>query len=47
MWAIVLVVDQRRAAGSVALTGLGFVTLAALILVARALSVPFRRDRAG
>jgi hypothetical protein len=45
VWAIVVVLDQRRAPGSVALTALGFVTLAALILVARALSVAPRRNR--
>ncbi len=47
VWAIVVVIDQRRAPGSVALTALGFVTLAALILVARALSVTPRRNRPG
>jgi hypothetical protein len=47
VWVVVVVLDQRRAPGSVALTALGFVTLAALILVTRALSVPPRRDGAG
>jgi hypothetical protein len=47
VWAIVVVMDQRRAPGSVALTALGFVTLAALIVVTRALSVTPRRDRPG
>jgi hypothetical protein len=45
VWAIVVVLDQRHAPGSVALTAMGFVTLAALILVARALSVTPRGDR--
>jgi hypothetical protein len=39
MWGIVVILDQRSAPGSVVLTALGFVTLAALIVVARALSV--------
>lgn len=44
VWAIVVVLDQRRAPGNVALTALGFVTLAALILVTRALSVAWSRN---
>jgi hypothetical protein len=44
VWAIVVVMEQRRAPGNVALTALGFVTLAALILVTRALSSAPRRD---
>jgi hypothetical protein len=47
VWAIVVIMDQRRAAGSVALTALGFVTLAALIVVTRAVSVAPRRNRPG
>ncbi len=47
VWAIVVVMDQRRAPGSVALTALAFVTLAALILVARALSLTPPRNRDG
>ena len=45
VWVIVVVMDQRRAPGSVALTALGFVTLAALILVARTSSVDQRHKR--
>jgi hypothetical protein len=47
VWVIVVITDQRRAPGSVALTALGFVTLAALIVVARAVSVTPRRNRPG
>jgi hypothetical protein len=47
VWVIVVIVDQRRAPGSVALTALGFVTLAALIVAARAVSVTPRRHRPG
>lgn len=43
VWVIVLVMDQRRASGSAALTVVGFVTLATLILVMRARSVAPRR----
>jgi hypothetical protein len=38
VWVIVVVMDQRRAPGSVALTALGFVTLAVLVVAARAFS---------
>jgi hypothetical protein len=45
VWAIVLVMDQRRARGSVALTLVGFVTLTVLILTMRASSAMPRRER--
>jgi hypothetical protein len=44
VWAVVVLMDQRRAPGNVALTALGFVTLAALILATRALSVAWSRN---
>jgi hypothetical protein len=45
VWAIVFVMDQRRAPGSVVLTVAGFVTLTALILVTHASSATPRRER--
>ena len=44
-WAIVVVMDQRRAPGSAALTVLGFTTLTVLIVVMRERSRPPRHDR--
>ena len=43
VWAVVVVMDQRGAPGSAALTALGFVTLTALVLVTRAHSASPRR----
>ncbi|HYN32652.1 MAG TPA: hypothetical protein VES40_08510 [Ilumatobacteraceae bacterium] len=47
VWAIVLVLDQRRAPGSVALTVAGFVTLTVIILVTRAFSATPAQERPG
>ena len=44
MWSLVLVMNERRAAGSAALTAIGFVTLTGLILVTRAHSAPSDQD---
>lgn len=45
VWAIVFVMDQRRATGSAALTVVGFATLTILILTMRACSATPRRER--
>ena len=44
VWAIVFVMDQRQAPGSVALTVVGFVTLAVIILVMRSSGATPRRE---
>ncbi len=45
VWTIVVVMEQRRAPGSAALTVAGFMTLTVLILVMRSRSAPPRRAR--
>ncbi len=45
VWAIVFVMDQRRAPGSAALTVVGFVTLTVLILLMRSASALPERER--
>ena len=47
VWIVVLVMDQRRASGSAALTLVGFVILTVLIVAMRAHSAVSRRDRSG
>ena len=45
VWAIVFVMDQRRATGSAVLTVVGFATLTVLILTMRVCSATPRRER--
>ena len=45
VWVIVVIMEQRRASGSAALTLVGFMILTVLILVMRAHSAVPRRDR--
>ena len=40
VWLLVIVLDGRQAAGSAALTTVGFVTLTGLVLAARVRSAP-------
>jgi hypothetical protein len=44
MWSLVLVMNERRAAGSAALTAIGFITLTGVMLVTRAHSAPSDQD---
>ena len=44
MWAVVVVMNERRAAGSAVLTAIGFISLTGLMLVTRAHSAPTDED---
>ena len=44
VWLLVVVLDERQAPGSAALTGVAFVTLTGLVLVARVRSAPSGAD---